>query len=39
MLQVLINISLKVMLQKRDMGLCKSYSKKENKIKKSVEKK
>jgi hypothetical protein len=40
MLQVLVDISLKVLLQKRDIGLCKSYSKKEKKRKeKRVEKK
>ena len=42
MLQVLIDISLKLLLQKRDMGLCKSClkgKKKEKKIKKEIEKK
>jgi hypothetical protein len=40
MLQVLVDISLKVLLQKRDIGLYKSYSKKEKKRKeKRVEKK
>ena len=42
MLQVLIDVSLKVLLQKRDMGLCKSYLKVKNKEKtrkKEIEKK
>jgi hypothetical protein len=38
MLQVLVDISLKVLLQKRDMGLCKKLFKKENKIKKELRK-
>jgi hypothetical protein len=37
MLQILVDISLKVLLQKRDMELCKSYSRKKDK--KRVEKK
>ena len=41
MLKVLIDISLKVLLQQRDTGLCKSYSKvkKKEKKKKEIEKK
>ena len=38
MLQVLVDISLKVLLQKRGMGQCKSYSQKKERKKKVLEK-